>query len=202
MGVDTDLLWTDINNNHITNTNNWSYVISPSIRSINSTNDRIGLDWLGTTRARFGYSLGNFMPYVTGGLAYGNLSASGSVANIFGYGSNGNGYRNDFGTTAGSNYSSVKVGWAAGAGGEYRVADNWSVKGEYLYTQISGLNGSTNGSGSSNYYCGGCTITNAISSGPIFTRATMGAFGIHQARIGLNYHTGWLGSSPTVVAKY
>jgi len=202
LGVDTDLLWTDINNNHITNTNNWSYVITPSIRSINSTNDRIGLDWLGTTRARFGYSLGNFMPYVTGGLAYGNLSASGSVANIFGYGSNGNGYRNDFGTTAGSNYSSVKVGWAAGAGGEYRVADNWSVKGEYLYTQISGLNGSTNGSGSSNYYCGGCTITNAISSGPIFTRATMGAFGIHQARIGLNYHTGWLGSSPTVVAKY
>ena len=30
-------------------------------------------DWLGTVRGRLGYTIDNFMPYVTGGLAVGNI---------------------------------------------------------------------------------------------------------------------------------
>lgn len=67
-------------------------------------------DWFGTTRARLGYSFGNFMPYVTGGVAYGDVKALQPT-----------------GTS-----SDTKLGWTAGAGVEYGITRNWSAKAEYL----------------------------------------------------------------------
>ena len=71
--------------------------------------------WLGTARGRLGYAFDRFLPYVTAGAAFGDVKAT-----VPGLG------------TA----SDTKVGWTAGAGVEYAVSRNWSVKAEYLYVDL------------------------------------------------------------------
>lgn len=70
--------------------------------------------WFGTTRARLGYSFANIMPYVTGGLAYGNIKAVQPTGT----------------------QSDVKTGWTAGGGVEYGINRNWSAKAEYLHIDL------------------------------------------------------------------
>lgn len=71
--------------------------------------------FLVTGRARVGYAFDRWLPYVTGGLAYGDIKATNSAA----------------GTA-----SKEKLGWVAGAGLEYAFLGNWSAKIEYLYTDL------------------------------------------------------------------
>jgi outer membrane immunogenic protein len=78
-------------------------------------------NWLGTVRGRLGYAGGTWMPYVTGGLAFGNFQAG-----------------NVFGTSETTN-----AGWTLGAGVEYAFAGNWTVKAEYLYVDLGNFNCST-----------------------------------------------------------
>lgn len=81
------------------------------------------IDWFGTTRARLGFTpTDRFMVYATGGVAYGKMEvfAEGAI--------NGVGGRIDA--------SKTKVGWTAGAGAEYAIDNNWSLKTEYLYTDL------------------------------------------------------------------
>ncbi len=70
--------------------------------------------WLGTTRARLGYAFDRFMPYITGGLAYGNIKAV-----------QPNGTSTD-----------TKAGWTVGGGVEYGITKNWSAKAEYLHIDL------------------------------------------------------------------
>lgn len=79
------------------------------------------VDYFGTIRARLGYAMDRFLPYITGGAAYVN-----------------NGYSDPFGQS----YSNTKWGWTIGAGLEYAITNNWTVKGEYLY--IDAGNSTTN----------------------------------------------------------
>src|SRR5665213_2807974 len=78
------------------------------------------LDWFGTVRGRVGYAFDRWLPYVTGGWAYGNGSIDGTTAAPPG----------TFSST--QRYS----GWTAGAGLEYALLNNWSVKGEWLYVDF------------------------------------------------------------------
>lgn len=87
--------------------------------------DRQELDWFGTFRGRIGYAFWErFLPYATGGVAYGTRKASGTAA----------------GTLAGS-YSATdtNVGWAAGLGFEYAFDPRWSVRIEYLHISLGGF---------------------------------------------------------------
>ena len=72
-------------------------------------------DWLGTVRGRVGYSFDRFLPYFTGGAAFGAVKGS-----VTGFGS----------------FSQTKVGWTGGAGLEYAFTDNWTTKLEYLYVDL------------------------------------------------------------------
>jgi len=76
--------------------------------------------WLATVRGRLGYAFDRWMPYITGGGAYGPIKASASVR------------------PAGLNASTSKsqFGWTAGAGLEYAMFGNWSAKIEYLYVDL------------------------------------------------------------------
>ncbi|CAM5765984.1 porin [Labrys miyagiensis] len=76
-------------------------------------------EWQGSTRARIGYAFDRFLPYITGGVAYGDEKVSG-----FGVGSN----------------SDTRVGWTAGAGLEYAIDDNWIVRGEARYVDLGSKN--------------------------------------------------------------
>lgn len=72
------------------------------------------LDWLWTLRGRIGIDMGGFMPYITGGLAVGDASAS----------------------TNGISASETLTGWTVGGGVEMKLDKNWSIKGEYLYVDL------------------------------------------------------------------
>lgn len=162
LGAEADMNWADIYNN-VNPTGTAEYTIGHSVElpvvlpgqlSHEVTLDqksgyrRVGMDWIGTVRARVGYDLGKFLPYVTAGLAYGGLSSNFSD---YEYGIEVKTPRPIFGqlvppqymgpsgsTTTGFS-TTVNVGWAIGAGAGYMVADGWSVKGEYLYTSIGGI---------------------------------------------------------------
>jgi outer membrane immunogenic protein len=78
-------------------------------------------DYFGTMRARVGYGFDHWLLYATGGAAWAHNTfdetAIGSGAVAFG--------RNQF-----------YLGWTGGAGVEYALDRNWSVKAEYLYAAL------------------------------------------------------------------
>jgi outer membrane immunogenic protein len=76
-------------------------------------------DWLGTARGRLGYAFDRFLPFVTGGLAAGDIKA-----NVPGFGS----------------ASTTNAGWTVGGGLEVALGSNWSAKAEYLHVDLGNLN--------------------------------------------------------------
>jgi len=75
--------------------------------------------WLSTVRGRLGYAFDRLLPYVTAGLAIGDINA----------------------TLPGFPGGSVtSAGWTIGAGLEYAIVGNVSVKAEYLYVSLSDFN--------------------------------------------------------------
>ncbi|MDP4003879.1 outer membrane protein [Methylobacterium sp. NEAU K] len=120
----------------------------------------------GTLRARVGYALGNFLPYVTGGVAIGrarvadatsyqnygfdlnayNATLAGTSTYItrFGYASfNPNAPYNGTPFTHLQTQSKTKVvaGVAAGAGIEYAITPNILLRAEYQYVLFNGFDG-------------------------------------------------------------
>jgi high affinity Mn2+ porin len=79
------------------------------------------VDYIGTVRGRVGYASGTWMPYVTGGFAWGH-----SHVNV-----------NDAAGIMVSSPGQTQIGWAAGAGVEFAVSGNWSAKAEYDYIDLA-----------------------------------------------------------------
>ena len=75
--------------------------------------------WLSTVRGRLGYAADRFMPFVTGGAAFGNIKAN---------------------TPGFIGASSTQAGWTIGAGLEFAIAGNWTAKAEYLYVDLGKFN--------------------------------------------------------------
>jgi outer membrane immunogenic protein len=99
-------------------------------RRLNTTVSQ-SLDWLATVRGRVGYVMDRLLVYGTGGAAFGEARES------FGY----VGLDDPFALNASA--SPVRTGWAAGAGVEYKVMRNISVKAEWLHYDL----GKTSASG-------------------------------------------------------
>lgn len=76
------------------------------------------LDWQGSVRARLGYAYDRVLPYLTGGVAFGKYE-----------------HRISDGVDSFSD-DDTYVGWTIGAGLEYAMTDNWTVRGEYRYTDF------------------------------------------------------------------
>lgn len=71
--------------------------------------------FLSTIRGRLGYAADRWMPYVTGGVAIGNIKA----------------------TSPGfAGVDETQVGWTLGGGVEFALAQNWTAKAEYLYVDL------------------------------------------------------------------
>ncbi len=99
-GIEGDISWSDISGS------------GPCGAGTRCTVDN---NWLGTFRGRLGWAAGQFMPYVTGGLAFGDIDMRRT-----GFG------RND----------STEVGWTLGAGVEAALWGPVSAKIEYLYVDL------------------------------------------------------------------
>jgi outer membrane immunogenic protein len=102
LGVEGDIDWADIRG-------------STAVAGCPATSCTTGDDWLSTIRGRLGYAGDRFMPYVTGGAAFGDIKASGPGL-------------------AGDN--STNAGWTAGGGIEFAIAGHWTAKAEYLYVDL------------------------------------------------------------------
>ncbi|MCB1533569.1 MAG: porin family protein [Rhodoblastus sp.] len=140
--------------------------VTPPFSVSSQTND----GYLGTLRGRVGYGFDRALIYVTGGLAYGNAAAPNAIVSL---------PLAAFAVRNGS--PGLQAGWTVGAGAEFAVTNNWSIKGEYLYADLG-------------------------SKGVTYTNAALVPFAVgekstdHIARAGVNYRFGF-GGAP-VYAKY
>ena len=91
---------------------------------------RSKLDWFGTVRARVGFiPASRFLLYATGGLAYGSVDVTATdIATYDRLGRPGD-------TWIGKD-SDVKFGWTLGAGAEYALTDNLTLRAEGLYVDL------------------------------------------------------------------
>jgi outer membrane immunogenic protein len=82
--------------------------------------------WLATARGRFGWLATPFvLLYATGGAAFAEIDTVDSAINL----SN----PAEFISVSGSD---TRVGWTAGAGVEWKFAQHWSVRAEYLFVNL------------------------------------------------------------------
>jgi outer membrane immunogenic protein len=85
------------------------------------------LDWFGTVRGRAGYLVfPDTLLYLTGGLAYGHVSADFSASHPL------------LGTTSVSD-SATKTGWVIGGGLEWALDRSWRARAEYLYMDLGSM---------------------------------------------------------------
>jgi outer membrane immunogenic protein len=86
--------------------------------------------WLGTLRGRLGFLMPapTLLVYGTGGLAYGEVSAS-TLLNQSDASFTGSG-------TGGDGFAELVTGWTAGGGVEWMFTQNWSFKVEYLHYDL------------------------------------------------------------------
>ena len=119
------------------------------------------IPWFGTVRGRIGVTpIPTLFLYGTAGFAYASVQYN-----------------------SGYQQSTTQVGWTAGGGGEWMFMPNWSVKAEYLYTNVSGQNSNPWGQT-------GNQLTNINNN----TRWNL-------VRAGVNYHFNFDNGVP-VIAKY
>jgi high affinity Mn2+ porin len=98
-------------------------VLSYRATSTGTANEQ--LEYLSSLRARAGYAMGPWTPFVTGGVAWASTRFS----------------RTDLTTgNEDASPSNVRVGWTVGGGIDYRLDPRWSTRFEYLYTNL-GLTG-------------------------------------------------------------
>jgi outer membrane immunogenic protein len=78
-----------------------------------------GETWLSTVRGRAGYAFGGVLPYVTGGLAVGDLQAA---------------------APGFAGATNTNAGWTVGGGIEFALPGNWTAKAEYLHVDLGDFN--------------------------------------------------------------
>ncbi len=161
----------------------------PHFSLVNQTKS---VDWFGTVRGRLGVTFPNIptlLVFGTGGLAYGQVVHTFGVGEF--YAPPGAGVTGAI-IGSGSDYDGTKVGWTAGGGLEWSPGgawSAWSVKVEYLYTDL----GSTT--------VGGGGIISFPAGGPVFAYTHTSETRFHTVRAGLNWHFNPFTPAP-VVAKY
>jgi opacity protein-like surface antigen len=100
----------------------------------------VSADWMAGLRLRLGWAERNWLTYVTGGVAATRLKLNASYTD------------NAFSGFSQGSKSDFVTGWSLGFGGEYAMNQNWSLRGEYLYTRFGHISTtsdvtSTNNSG-------------------------------------------------------
>lgn len=110
------------------------------------------LRWMSLVTARAGYALDRALLYVKGGVAFGGFRFDAQ----------------DLVTGASASNSYSQAGWTVGAGVEYALNTNWSVRGEYSYVGF-----------------GNKTLTLVDSAGAT-TQVTVKQ-NVHQFKTGVNY---------------
>lgn len=125
--------------------------------------------FLGTVRARGGIAFDRFLVYGTGGFAYG----TGPTINNFNPLLVG---ASPFFNNNNDNGNNWLFGYAVGGGVEWAFFNNWSIKAEYLYTDIRRTDNNNN-----NFF----NNSNFFNNNDLFRERN------HIVRAGLNYRFNW-----------
>lgn len=74
------------------------------------------LNWSGAARLRLGYAADRFLPYIAGGVAFGDIDISNNAG--------------------GPSFGDTFTGWTIGVGLDYAMTDNLLLRAEYRYTDF------------------------------------------------------------------
>ena len=147
-----------------------------------SDNFKASQSWNGSARVRLGYAWGPLLPYITGGVAFGDVTlrskfvptTSGGIA------------------FPGSSVSAsdTLVGWTAGAGLEYSLNPSWSLGAEYRYADYGNTSVSLG------------RLTTQANATTAVSEPVTGHVGVqdHSIVVRLNYHFGAPPPPPAPVA--
>lgn len=91
-------------------------------------NQKVTSDWVWTLRPRIGYASDAWMIYATAGIASTRITLDTSFADT-----------RIPPNVASSSTSDTKTGWTFGVGGAYAWSPNWSLRGEWLYTDFGSI---------------------------------------------------------------
>jgi outer membrane immunogenic protein len=129
LGIETEFSALDINERQ---DNSFQSAIVPLIVGATPTTyhvtQRAKTDWMWTLRPRVGYIMGPWLFYGTAGIATSDIKVSLNYS--------------DTAPTphvVNADKSSTRTGWTAGLGVGYAVTPNWSMKGEWLYTDFGSV---------------------------------------------------------------
>lgn len=119
IGVDTDWVWSNMDESD-------SATYFGGTTSEYTIKSKLKEKWAGATRARVGYAVDRWMPYIAGGVAYAkvdsNFRIKDSAGNVVsGYSASG---------------SDTMTGWTIGAGFDYAMTDHVILRAEYRYTDF------------------------------------------------------------------
>jgi outer membrane immunogenic protein len=145
LGLEGDFDYFHSNPNFGNNTNTLSDGVTPFIISQSLTTN-----YLATVRPRIGIGADRNLAYITGGVAFTRVSYTESYTD--------GAVPPGVGTAAASRNL---VGWTAGAGWEYALADHWTVRAEYLiagFPKMSAVGAITDAAGSSNALSGSSDV--------------------------------------------
>ena len=154
-GVEGDFDWQNISGTSAS-TFCTSLIISTTAAGLSCKTES---NWLGTIRARFGYAWDRVLFYGTAGGAGANLQTA----------LNGLPVQNR-----------AEFGWTAGAGLEWAFADNWTVKFEYLFVDLTGNSSCNHG-----YSCG-----SELVAGTLVGANNAVKFNENIVRVGVNFKYG------------
>lgn len=136
-----------------------------------TTGASVQTDWLFTFRGRLGWTTPTWLFYVTGGLAVTDLKVGGMFASPA-----------LFGAAESASRTENKLGFAVGAGAEWALSRNWSLKAEYLFVGFGKVTAS-----------GFASVSGPplVLGGPPFAYSqaisTIADLSAHVARVGINY---------------
>lgn len=123
VGIDADIAWSGMDG------------FGQAINAVPPSPDTgvdYDLKWTGAVRAKLGYAMDRFLPYIAGGVAFAGADATPVVAGV-----------------PVREYSDTLVGWTVGVGVEYAFTDNLIGRAEYRYAdygKIDFSDGPGNGS--------------------------------------------------------
>jgi outer membrane immunogenic protein len=159
LGLEADGSWTDANDCGV------GHFRFPAYNGCDQVN------WYATATARVGVAMDRALFYVKGGAAFAGEEHNLTFTNPAGVR-----------TVTTDTPSDTRFGWTAGAGIEYAVAPNWSVKAEYNFMDF----------GTQNY-----TFNYAANPAGLVERWDISQQ-VHIAKVGINYRFG----PSAVVARY
>jgi outer membrane immunogenic protein len=122
IGAEMDFDWANIKGS-----GGQSLSVAPIPVALTTTSDS-QLKWLGTLRARLGYTITpTTLLFVTGGGAYGQVNSTTTIALTA---------PKPFGATASADVSDNKWGWTVGGGIEQKLWSGFSIKAEADYIDL------------------------------------------------------------------